>query len=184
MEPIWKRATAASNPALGWDRKPQFLIDCASREGMSGAPVITYSKNGDVQIGGLKHLGEESSAILHGIYVGRIIDSKTAAEERLFEAQIGTVWKRQVIDDIIDSNVLGIHSAYLLASPKDIEATISKILDSSESLYLRVIENEYCRYQTVNTVLTELNGNANPDDVLNAITEHAKQKLSASLDPP
>lgn len=40
--PIWKRASIATEPDLDYDEFPRFLIDTATREGMSGAPVIAY----------------------------------------------------------------------------------------------------------------------------------------------
>jgi len=38
--PIWKRGSLASETLFGWQGKPAFLIDAASRPGMSGSPVI------------------------------------------------------------------------------------------------------------------------------------------------
>src|SRR5262249_54395452 len=37
--PIWKRASVATEPDIPHDNLPVFLIDTATREGMSGAPV-------------------------------------------------------------------------------------------------------------------------------------------------
>src|SRR5271166_2903969 len=45
--PIWKRASIASEPLiLPTDGKPYFYVDTASREGMSGSPVILRSWGG------------------------------------------------------------------------------------------------------------------------------------------
>ena len=38
--PLWKRGSIASEPLIGWQGRPIFLIDAASRPGMSGSPVI------------------------------------------------------------------------------------------------------------------------------------------------
>lgn len=38
--PIWKKGSLASEPFAIWNRKPAFLIDAASRRGMSGSPII------------------------------------------------------------------------------------------------------------------------------------------------
>jgi len=38
--PIWKRGSMASEPKYNWRDKPGFLIDTATRNGMSGAPVV------------------------------------------------------------------------------------------------------------------------------------------------
>jgi len=50
-QPIWKRATVASNPHLGWDGQEQFLVDCASKQGMSGAPAFFYNLKGAIMLG-------------------------------------------------------------------------------------------------------------------------------------
>lgn len=38
--PIWKRGSIASDVFFGWKGRPAFLIDAASRRGMSGSPVF------------------------------------------------------------------------------------------------------------------------------------------------
>ena len=38
--PVWKRGSLASEPMSGWEGRPAFLIDPASRPGMSGSPVF------------------------------------------------------------------------------------------------------------------------------------------------
>ena len=57
--PIWKRASVATEPDIPHDNLPVFLIDTATREGMSGAPVIhrsfgnyTTTTGGNVMQGG------------------------------------------------------------------------------------------------------------------------------------
>lgn len=87
-QPIWKRATVATSPYLGWDKQKKFLVDCASREGMSGAPAIFYKRSGSVQIGNSTYMGLGPVAFFHGVYTSRL--GKTTE----FEAQIGTVWQR------------------------------------------------------------------------------------------
>ncbi|MFA7610945.1 MAG: hypothetical protein WCY51_05570, partial [Sulfurimonas sp.] len=97
-QPIWKRATVASNPHLGWDGQEQFLVDCASKEGMSGAPTFFYNRKGAIMLGNTQLRTSSPITIFHGIYVGRI----GATSE--FEAQIGRVWKKKVIEEIIDND--------------------------------------------------------------------------------
>lgn len=97
LTPIWKRASIATEPSIGWQGQKQFLVDSASRKGMSGGPTLYYSKNGQIPV----HPGSQMSIrqplhILHGIYVGRIGDSE-------FEAQVGVVWRKEIIDEIIDT---------------------------------------------------------------------------------
>lgn len=114
VQPLWKRATVATIPHLGWDGQRKFLVDCASREGMSGAPVLTYNKTGKMQVGGMTYAGSGSATLLHGIYVSRV------GGGRQFEAQIGTVWKREVIDEIIDGGIYGEPSEKVEASNTEI----------------------------------------------------------------
>ncbi|RIJ66173.1 hypothetical protein D1604_09625 [Brevundimonas sp. LPMIX5] len=118
LQPLWKRATVATAPHLGWERQKKFLVDCASRDGMSGAPVITYSKSGKLQVGGTTYVGHGPATLLHGIYVNRI------GGEAAFEAQIGTVWKSEVIDEIIDAAVQAPHSSAVEASNVEIRDLI------------------------------------------------------------
>lgn len=101
LQPIWKRATVATEPRLGWQGQRKFLVDCASRQGLSGAPVLSYNKTGRMQVGGMTYVGSGPAIMLHGVYVSRL------GGGREFEAQIGTVWSRSVIDEIIEAEVRG-----------------------------------------------------------------------------
>lgn len=99
--PIWKRASIASEPALSIDGLPKVLVDTATRQGMSGSPVIAIrrglipKKGGNV---GDKLIGQAPNFL--GIYSGRVGDDKLGA-------QLGVVWKAKVINEIIDANVRG-----------------------------------------------------------------------------
>jgi hypothetical protein len=82
--PIWKRASVASEPSAKISGKPCFYVDTASRPGMSGSPVI------------LRHrmaIGPPTTFI--GVYSGRI------GREDELQAQLGIVWRAEVIDQII-----------------------------------------------------------------------------------
>jgi hypothetical protein len=94
---IWKRATIATEPRLDFKKLPMLLIDTATRSGMSGAPVICQ-RSGWNNIRG-KLTGKENLGMLRdflGVYSGRL------GAENQMEAQLGIVWKKQVIDEIID----------------------------------------------------------------------------------
>ena len=57
--PVWKRGTIASEPEIMPDDKtPTILVDTATREGMSGAPVYAGSANGSY----LTHDGNSAMA--------------------------------------------------------------------------------------------------------------------------
>lgn len=100
--PIWKRASIATEPGIDYNLKPQFLVDTASREGMSGAPVIFRRDGIHGLINGMPKddtiFGEIQNFI--GVYSGRY----TGDTE--FDAQLGIVWKKSVIDEIISGNVI------------------------------------------------------------------------------
>lgn len=174
-EPIWKRATVATDPHAGWDGQPQFLIDCASRDGMSGAPVVAYSKTGSVRVGGMQFMGSGPSAMLHGIYVGRLIDTETAEEDRLFEAQVGVVWKRAVIDEIIDGQTFGLHSSEIVATEDVITVAVCEEWPSDGDHFRKVLSHADYEYGMVNAVMRRLNGNARPKDVHGLVRSHAEK---------
>lgn len=90
--PIWKRASIATEFDFPINDMPCFLIDTATREGMSGAPVIQRTDAYHQQGGGQILAGPIVTQIL-GIYSGRYVGE-------LGEAQLGIVWKRELIEDI------------------------------------------------------------------------------------
>lgn len=173
LEPIWKRATVASDPQSGWNKESKFIIDCASREGMSGAPVISFSKTGRIQVGGMVHIGDGPSAFLQGIYVGRVIDSSSRAEDRFFEAQIGTVWKQAVIDEIIDAQTFGVHSNEIGSTPQRIDEAVRDAWPEDEHYSQKVLDNQGYLWLIVDEVLKKLNGNANPEEVKESVIRFA-----------
>lgn len=98
--PIWKKGSIASEPTVNIDQLPKLYVDTATRPGLSGSPVI-YQRTGihNLAQGGFP----KSDTIIGrirgflGIYSGRIGKD----EEK---AQLGIIWKSQVIDEIIDNN--------------------------------------------------------------------------------
>ena len=71
-----------------------FYIDTATREGMSGAPVIMYRKRPVILYGDGK-LSEHHAEFI-GIYSGRVIPKD------LIEVQLGKVWKKSCLPQIIN----------------------------------------------------------------------------------
>ncbi len=94
--PVWKRATVASEPGVS---DPFFFVDTATRAGMSGSPVIHryrgfYKNDPEAQEARPDDwLGEADDFV--GIYSGRLGASQ-------LEAQLGIVWKPNLIDEVID----------------------------------------------------------------------------------
>ncbi|MEI3800383.1 MULTISPECIES: trypsin-like peptidase domain-containing protein [unclassified Chitinophaga] len=94
--PIWKRGSVATEPGQNLGGMPKFLVDTATRPGMSGSPVILHRKTFDID------KETESITLIQekfiGIYSGRIGGNDE------FQAQLGIVWKSSVIEEIIDGN--------------------------------------------------------------------------------
>ena len=99
--PIWKKASIASEPDIDIDQLPKFLIDTATRPGLSGSPVMMQrtgihgfvdgEPTPDSLIGTIRKFS--------GVYSGRIGDDEA-------KAQLGIVWKAKVIDEIIDGGLV------------------------------------------------------------------------------
>ena len=95
--PVWKRGTIASEPVINIDGLPKMFVDTATRPGMSGSPVI-MRRTGIHGYDGIKTNGKEIFGTIHnfiGIYSGRI-----GAEDE-FKAQLGIIWREEVIMEIL-----------------------------------------------------------------------------------
>lgn len=99
--PIWKRASIASEPEVSIASLPLFLIDTTTRPGMSGSPV--YARQyGFVHYhdGQSAHISGSATSFL-GVYSGRL------GGDDEFGAQLGRVWPRSLIDEILKNGVVG-----------------------------------------------------------------------------
>jgi hypothetical protein len=100
--PIWKKGSIATEPMIDLNSLPKLLIDTATRSGMSGSPVI-YQRDG-LHIKGNQITDDSVIGRIRGflgIYSGRI-----GAEDN-FKAQLGIVWKKSVIDEILKEKMKG-----------------------------------------------------------------------------
>lgn len=91
--PIWNTGALATELAIDFDGHPAFLVDCTSRSGNSGSPVLVetgYTGTAHA-FGAERHFPE--LAVL-GIYTGRL-DSRS---------DIGLAWKLPVVVEIIEAN--------------------------------------------------------------------------------
>jgi hypothetical protein len=95
---IWTRGFVASEPEIGFDDKPLFLIDARTREGQSGSPVVAYHPGGIAAMA-----NGDSAAIgaglvnLLGVYSGRVNQ----------ESDLGLVWKLSAVDEILAGQKVG-----------------------------------------------------------------------------
>lgn len=96
--PIWKRGTIASEPLIPVEGMPLLLVDTATRQGMSGAPVVARQHRGTARLprGHLSLLSGEVTRFV-GLYSSR---DKGADE---FEAQLGRVWTADHVVAIIEA---------------------------------------------------------------------------------
>jgi S1-C subfamily serine protease len=97
--PVWKRGSIASEPEIvRLTNQGYMLVDTASRSGMSGGPVIQRSWGHHlVAVGRTSMDGRNRSKFL-GVYSGRL------PTDHPHEAQIGLVWDKSYIEEIIAGN--------------------------------------------------------------------------------
>jgi len=101
--PVWKKGSIATEPNVPIDDLPKIFIDTATRSGMSGSPVI-MRRTGIHGFDGRKIKGDDIIGTIEnfiGIYSGRI------GAENEFKAQLGVVWKKEVIDEILEAQQVG-----------------------------------------------------------------------------
>lgn len=100
--PIWKKASIATEPTVNEEQLPKLLVDTATREGLSGSPVI-FQRTG---IHKMENGIPKSDSIIGqirgflGVYSGRIGKGE-------IHAQLGIVWKKKVIEEIITGKNFG-----------------------------------------------------------------------------
>lgn len=97
--PIWKKASVASEPNVDLNDMPYYFADTATRSGMSGSPVVLYEKRPVVMVDNQKGKFSKYRTKFVGVYSGRI-GAHTANKN---DAQLGRVWKPEIIDEIIDT---------------------------------------------------------------------------------
>ncbi len=96
--PIWKSATIASEPSISSaDNKYKIILDTATREGMSGSPVLFVNKNlTTIKFDNMQHeVDLPSVKVMLGIYSGRIAGNDELA------AQLGIVWSCECLPELI-----------------------------------------------------------------------------------
>ena len=88
---VWSTGFVASEPDIDHGGRPIFLIDCRTREGQSGSPVITSRlSQGYLSYDDGSTVGEFSPELL-GVYSGRINP----------ESDLGIVWKASAVVDLL-----------------------------------------------------------------------------------
>jgi hypothetical protein len=93
--PVWKRASIASEPQLVSTGPPFFLVDTASRPGMSGSPVVRRSWTTHTFESGDVHVGAPTATKFVGVYSGRLSTNDP------LDAQLGVVWPAVLVEEIV-----------------------------------------------------------------------------------
>lgn len=97
--PIWKRGSIASEPGINYNNLPCFLVDAASRSGMSGSPVVLKRRGKEMILeNGVPFPCEGTFRNFIGVYSGRIGSGK---DPNMSKIQLGIVWRKSVIKEII-----------------------------------------------------------------------------------
>jgi hypothetical protein len=94
--PVWKRGSIASEPSIASITEQFFLVDTASRPGMSGAPVIRRSWGTHEMADGNTMAQPGAKTDFIGIYSGRLHTKSQT------DAQLARVWPRRLLDRMFE----------------------------------------------------------------------------------
>lgn len=91
---IWSTGFLATDIDLNYDNMPVFLIDCRTRQGQSGSPVIAHRNSGIyMSNSGSTQLSAGIESKLLGIYSGRLNN----------QSDLGFVWKLDAIKELLSA---------------------------------------------------------------------------------
>jgi len=97
---VWKRASLASSLEYGEGITTRFLVDTATREGMSGSPCFAIPRGPYYALDRVTTKMRRIDEPLHwrwmGVYSGRMNPSDN------FEAQLGVVWRENLVIETIE----------------------------------------------------------------------------------
>ncbi len=97
--PLWKRATIATEVEY---HMPYYLIDTATRPGMSGAPVFARHSGLLAADSDPSHGQPGAFYRFAGIYTGRVLHT-----EPEFQAQVGKAFKPDAIEEMLEAKNSG-----------------------------------------------------------------------------
>jgi len=105
--PLWKRGSIASEPLMPWHGKPIFMVDAASRPGMSGSPVFR-------RVFGPAPLLETDSSIT--VDLQKVVSSQFAGvysghlTEQNESLTIGIAWQGDLVHELLADPAPGTRS--------------------------------------------------------------------------
>lgn len=89
---IWATGFVASEPDFNQDGLPTIYIDCRTRPGQSGSPVVAFRSGGAIRtLDGNVALSADGLVRFMGLYSGRINQ----------DSDIGIVWKASAIAELV-----------------------------------------------------------------------------------
>ena len=92
--PVWATGFVASEPTENFKSFPVFLVDCRSRPGQSGSPVIAYRRGGTINTTrGDTALSAETVWRFLGVYSGRMHP----------DSDLGMVWKLSALKELLQT---------------------------------------------------------------------------------
>lgn len=170
LQPVWKRATLASQIKYGWNRQRKFVVDSASKSGMSGSPVIYYNSRGEFKSKGLTHYSSKPVAILTGVYVGRLGETKSTDND----PQVGIVWRDDLIPEIIEEKKFEFHPNDYEICPSERNIIINNHLSSKSDSFLESIKsgNIYSRNETIIQILEITESRCSQEKISEGIDEY------------
>lgn len=122
--PIWATGFLATELVLDFDELPCTLIDCRSRQGQSGSPVVAYRPPGSgASYGdGTAYFGEGRVSRFLGIYSGRINK----------ESDLGIVWKVHALRELV--GIIGTQKRFTSFGTSNVLAAPSAVTHSLVSV--------------------------------------------------
>jgi len=91
---VWATGFVASEPEVDFDDLPVFLVDCRTRKGQSGSPVVVHRNSGMVRYeDGRQRMIWQPETRFIGVYSGRINE----------QSDLGQVWKASAVAELISS---------------------------------------------------------------------------------
>lgn len=91
--PVWATGFVASEPEIDYLDTPTFLIDCRTRPGQSGSPVVAYRS-------GL-YTTTDNSVVANGVPGFRFLGIYSGRVNS--ESDLGIVWKARAIAELIQT---------------------------------------------------------------------------------
>ena len=127
----------------------------------------------------MTYVGSGPSSALCGIYVGRLKDLGTSSGEQrndmseldfdqddeLFRAQLGRVWRTEVIDEIIDANKGAPHPDFITVPQSAVDRALADAWPREKSKDVRHLRLPAVRSNVVNDAIVALEANIEVSEI-------------------